>query len=198
MITWAALLLLRGLEDDMTHPDGTNRSLLEMCLRNDIVNPDLYLIQTHLHSLKRSNPSASIHTVLSRRLESAMQTMHTTSAMHRTPPSNVTLAFPSPNAEETWTIFDHEIMSLANPPWLFQDLVQPGPSPRPANMEPAPLWLHSGTTPVQFDSDLLVNNARPFTANAQYNVPRQMQGPVPSMLNRLFGNENNDEGDALT
>lgn len=180
----------------MAHPDGTSRSLLETCLSNDIVNPDLYLIQAHLHSLKRSNPSASIHTVLSRRLESAMQTMHTTSAMHRTPPSNVTLAFPSPNTEEAWTIFDQEIMSLANPPWLFQDSSQPAPSHRPANMEQTPLWLHSGTTPVQFDSDLLVNNARPFTGNTQYDVPRQMRGPVPSMLNRLFGNENHDEGGA--
>lgn len=199
MITWAALLLLRGLEDDMTHPDGANRSLLERCLSNDIVNPDFHLIQAHLHSLKRSNQSAaSIHNVLTRRLESAMQAMHTTPPMHPTPDSSAALAFPLPNMGDTWTIFDQEIVSLANPPWLFQDSSQPAPSHRPANMELAPSWLQSGMTPVQYDSDLLVTNASSFPANAPCDVPGHMLGAFPSMLNRLFGNEKDDEGGTVT
>ncbi|KAJ5108978.1 hypothetical protein N7456_005653 [Penicillium angulare] len=101
MITWAAILLLRGVEDGMTHQD------------------DLHLIQAHLHSLKRSYEStASIHSVLSQRLESSMQAMHTP------PDTSSALAFPGPSADDPWTIFDHEIMSLANPPWLFEDSTQ--------------------------------------------------------------------------
>ncbi|KAJ6084242.1 hypothetical protein N7486_011042 [Penicillium sp. IBT 16267x] len=98
MITWAAILLLRGVEDGMTHPD------------------DLHLIQSHLQSLERSSQStASIHTVLSQRLESNMQAMHTP------PDTSSALLFPVPRADDSWTIFDHQIMSIANPPWLFED-----------------------------------------------------------------------------
>ncbi|KAJ5273452.1 hypothetical protein N7478_008577 [Penicillium angulare] len=101
MITWAAILLLRGVEDGMTHQD------------------DLHLIQAHLRSLKRSyEPTASIHSVLSQRLESSMQAMHTP------PDTSSALAFPGPSADDPWTIFDHDIMSLANPPWLFEDSTQ--------------------------------------------------------------------------
>ncbi|KAJ6175775.1 hypothetical protein N7485_002689 [Penicillium canescens] len=98
MITWAAILLLRGVEDGMTHQD------------------DLHLIQSHLRSLERTKQSAaSIHTVLFRRLESSMQAMHTP------PDTSEALAFPGPSADESWTIFDQEIMSLANPSWLFDE-----------------------------------------------------------------------------
>ncbi|KAJ5747911.1 uncharacterized protein N7511_009607 [Penicillium nucicola] len=98
MITWAAILLLRGVEDGMTHQD------------------DLHLIQSHLQSLERTNQSAaSIHTVLFRRLESSMQAMHTP------PDTSAALALPGPIANESWTIFDQEIMALANPPWLFDE-----------------------------------------------------------------------------
>ncbi|GFF28846.1 hypothetical protein IFM51744_00670 [Aspergillus udagawae] len=98
MITWAAMLLLRGVEDGMTHQD------------------DLRLIQTQLSTLKRSDPSTlSIHGVLAERLQSGIQSMHT-------PPDNgPDFAFPAPNMDYSWTIFDQQIMNLANPPWLFDD-----------------------------------------------------------------------------
>ncbi|CAL5873746.1 uncharacterized protein PFLUO_LOCUS8028 [Penicillium psychrofluorescens] len=167
MITWAALLLLRGVEDGMTHPD------------------DLNLIQAHLHSLERSHQSAlSIHTVLSRRLESGMQTMHTP------PDSGAVLAFPFPNAEDSWTIFDQDIMSLANPPWLFQDSSQLTPSHKPADMQQPPPQLQSGMATVGYDSSLLVNNSQSFAANPQWNVAGQIQDALPTTMNRLFGNEN--------
>ncbi|KAG0156380.1 hypothetical protein PDIDSM_3558 [Penicillium digitatum] len=101
MITWAAVLLLQGVEDGMTHQD------------------DLYLIQAHLQRLERRNQSAAnIHTVLFRRLESSMQAMHTP------PDTSEAVAFPVPNTGVSWTIFDQEIMSLANPPWLFDESTQ--------------------------------------------------------------------------
>lgn len=77
---------------------------------------DLRLIQTQLSTLKRSDPSTfSIHGVLAERLQSGIQSMHT-------PPDNgPDFAFPAPNMDYTWTIFDQQIMNLANPPWLFDD-----------------------------------------------------------------------------
>ncbi|KAK9580130.1 hypothetical protein V6Z90_008159 [Aspergillus fumigatus] len=104
MITWAAMLLLRGVEDGMTHHD------------------DLRLIQTQLNTLKRSDPSTlSIHGVLAERLQSGIQSMHT-------PPDNgPDFAFPAPNMDYSWTIFDQQIMNLANPPWLFDDSSQAPP-----------------------------------------------------------------------
>ncbi|KAJ6161387.1 hypothetical protein N7470_004783 [Penicillium chermesinum] len=98
MITWAAVLLLRGIEDGMTHQD------------------DLHLIRGHLQSLERSHPStASIHTVLFQRLDSSMQSMHTP------PGTNAEVMLPGPDADDSWTIFDQEIMALANPPWLYEE-----------------------------------------------------------------------------
>jgi hypothetical protein len=83
---------------------------------------DLRLIQTQLSTLKRSDPSTlSIHGVLAERLQSGIQSMHT-------PPDNgPDFAFPAPNMDYSWTIFDQQIMNLANPPWLFDDssLAQP-------------------------------------------------------------------------
>ncbi|KAI9036983.1 fungal specific transcription factor domain-containing protein [Aspergillus affinis] len=97
MITWAAMLLLRGVEDGVTHQD------------------DLRLIQSHLQSLKLSHPSApSIHAILADRLQSGIQSMNTP------PDIGPELSIPGPHADYSWTIFDQEIMPLANPPWLFE------------------------------------------------------------------------------
>ncbi|EAW10259.1 uncharacterized protein ACLA_047280 [Aspergillus clavatus NRRL 1] len=69
-----------------------------------------------LNSLKRSDPSApSIHGVLADRLQCAMQSMHTP------PEIGPDFAFPAPNMDYSWTIFDQQIIALANPPWLFDD-----------------------------------------------------------------------------
>ncbi|KAJ5333512.1 uncharacterized protein N7506_007295 [Penicillium brevicompactum] len=101
MITWAAILLLQGVEDGMTHQD------------------DLYLIQAHLQSLERHNQSVpTIHALLFQRLESNMQAMHTP------PDTSSALVFPGPGSGDSWTIFDQEIMSLANPAWLFEGSTQ--------------------------------------------------------------------------
>ncbi|KAJ5949187.1 hypothetical protein N7454_000771, partial [Penicillium verhagenii] len=137
MITWAAVLLLRGVEDGMTHPD------------------DLHLIQSHLQSLERSSQyTVSIHTVLSQRLESSMQAMHTP------PDTSTVLAFPGPSTDDSWTIFDHEIMSLANPPWLFQDsTVFP-------NTQKSQVSIG---LPVPYDSGLLDSGTQTFEAESTWN-----------------------------
>ncbi|RAK80643.1 Zn(II)2Cys6 transcription factor [Aspergillus fijiensis CBS 313.89] len=102
MITFAAMLLLRGIEDGMSHPD------------------DRYLIEKHIAKLNSSHPSIpSIHHVLAERLESNLQAMHTP------PEVALNVGFPPPESEAgdySWAIFDQEILSLANPPWLFEDI----------------------------------------------------------------------------
>ncbi|KOS47128.1 hypothetical protein ACN38_g1973 [Penicillium nordicum] len=140
MITWAAVLLLQGVEDGMTHQD------------------DLHLIQAHLQSLERRNQSAaSIHTVLFHRLESSMQAMHTP------PDTSVALAFPLPSAEDSWTIFDQEIMSLANPPWLFDESTQL-PQIQKAS---AVHQLQSGLPPFQYDTTILASTSQQFAPHTQ-------------------------------
>ncbi|KAJ5532311.1 hypothetical protein N7494_008863 [Penicillium frequentans] len=135
MITWAAILLLRGVEDGITHQD------------------DLHLIQSHLQSLERSSQTTvSIHTVLSQRLESSMQAMHTP------PDTSSTLVFPGPGADDSWTIFDHEIMSLANPPWLFEDSATFSQTHKSLSQLPAGL-------PVPY-ATLLDSSAQSFQENA--------------------------------
>lgn len=110
--------------------------------------------------------------------------------MHTPPDSGAVLAFPFPNAEDSWTIFDQDIMSLANPPWLFQDSSQLTPSHKPADMQQPPPQLQSGMATVGYDSSLLVNNSQSFAANPQWNVAGQIQDALPTTMNRLFGNEN--------
>ncbi|KAJ5675622.1 hypothetical protein N7462_008519 [Penicillium macrosclerotiorum] len=164
MITWAAILLLRGVEDGITHQD------------------DLHLIQTHLHSLERSYQStASIHSVLSQRLESSMQAMHTP------PNTSSALAFPGPMVDDTWTIFDQEIMTLANPPWLFQD-----PNDFTQSQKPQATGQHvrAELPSVTYNSEVLTNGAPPFGVNTQWSSVPQLQGSLPSSLSRIFGNEN--------
>ncbi|KAJ5300834.1 uncharacterized protein N7443_005836 [Penicillium atrosanguineum] len=159
MITWAAILLLRGVEDGMTHQD------------------DLYLIQAHLRSLGRSHQSAaSIHTVLSQRLESSMQAMHTP------PDTSTALAFPGPMADDSWTIFDQEIMSLANPPWLFDD-----PTSFPSQKSSNETQLQSLSS-VAYDSGIL--NSAQYASNGQWNSTEEIQCALPPTLNRIFGNQN--------
>ncbi|OQD64597.1 hypothetical protein PENPOL_c007G08854 [Penicillium polonicum] len=140
MITWAAVLLLQGVEDGMTHQD------------------DLHLIQAHLQSLERRNQSAaSIHTVLFHRLESSMQAMHTP------PDTSAALAFPLPSADDSWTIFDQEIMSLANPPWLFDESMQL-PQIQKASAVPQ---LQSGLPPFQYDTGILASTSQHFAPHTQ-------------------------------
>jgi hypothetical protein len=148
---------------------------------------DLHLIQAHLQSLERSHQSAaSIHTVLSQRLESSMQAMHTP------PDTSSALAFPGPMVDDSWTIFDQEIMSLANPPWLFQD-----PSPFPRTQKPSTQTVPDIQAGLPYDSGLLTHSAQQFSASNQWANAEQLHGALPSTLNRIFGNENSNHGNRL-
>ncbi|KAJ5090714.1 hypothetical protein N7532_009398 [Penicillium argentinense] len=170
MITWAAILLLRGVEDGMTHQD------------------DLHLIQGHLRSLERSNQSSeSIHTILSERLESSMQAMHTP------PDTTSAVNVPVPTADDSWTIFDQEIMSLANPPWLFQDSSFTS-TPKPPNQVQQ---MQPGLQSVHYGSGILGTPSHQFAAGAQWGTPEGIQDALPSTLNRIFGNENQGQDNGL-
>ncbi|GLA56896.1 hypothetical protein AtubIFM54640_000558 [Aspergillus tubingensis] len=107
MVTFAAMLLLRGIEDGVLHQD------------------DLQLIEKHIDSLKRNHSSVpSIHSILADRLESGLQSMHTP------PEMGPDFAFPAPEEDYSWAIFDQEILSLANPPWLYESIPSLGEMPR--------------------------------------------------------------------
>lgn len=187
MITWAAILLLRGVEDGMTHQDGID--LREQLSKHHVdMFSDLHLIQAHLHSLERSHYStASIHRVLSQRLESSMQAMNTP------PDTSSALAFPVPNTDDPWTIFDQDIMSLANPPWLFED---PAPFPPPQKSTDQDQQIQSAPPPGPYDPGLLDDRTQSFASNAQWDNAA-MHGAMPTPLSRIFGTENATQGGGI-
>lgn len=175
MITWAAILLLRGVEDGLTRQD------------------DLLLIQAHLNSLGRNpQPAQSIHSILSTRLESAIQSIHTP------PATGPDFAFPSPRADYSWTIFDQEIMSLANPPWLFEDILpqtaeQVGELSRPSRSQsgfPGHYDAASGSGSGSGSGLLMEADSHDFDTSRHWPAPDVW----PSTLNRLFGRDTPMEG----
>ena len=85
-------------------------------------------------------------------------------AMHTPPDTSVALAFPLPSAEDSWTIFDQEIMSLANPPWLFDESTQL-PQIQKAS---AVHQLQSGLPPFQYDTTILAaSTSQQFAPHTQ-------------------------------
>lgn len=66
----------------------------------------------------------SIHSILADRLESGLQSMHTP------PEMGPDFAFPAPEEDYSWAIFDQEILSLANPPWLYEGVLPLEEMPR--------------------------------------------------------------------
>jgi hypothetical protein len=81
--------------------------------------------------------------------------------MHTPPDTSSALVFPDPSADDSWTIFDHEIMSLANPPWLFEDSTPFSHNQKSLGQVPAGL-------PVPY-AGLLDNSAQSFGVNAVWN-----------------------------
>lgn len=113
-------------------------------------------------------------------------------AMHTPPDTSSALAFPGPMVDDSWTIFDQEIMSLANPPWLFQD-----PTPLPQTQKSANPAVPDVQASLPYDSGLLAHNTQQFSASNQWNSAEQLHGAFPSTLNRIFGNEAADHGNRL-
>ncbi|KAH7336457.1 hypothetical protein BKA65DRAFT_34448 [Rhexocercosporidium sp. MPI-PUGE-AT-0058] len=102
MITWAALLVLQGIEGGVGEPD------------------DFILIQAHLNMLQYTHqPSPSLRHRLASRLESSLQNMHTP----RPAPEpeamldvtgNLADGSGNGNVNDGWTIFDQRSMELAS------------------------------------------------------------------------------------
>jgi hypothetical protein len=99
-------------------------------------------------------------------------------AMHTPPDTSAALAFPGPSVDAPWTIFDQEIMSLANPAWLFDEPPQLSQMQRPS---------------TQCDSSMLGNSEHQYTAQAQWDCAEQVGAALPSTLNRIFGNDGNGQ-----
>ncbi|KAH7055701.1 hypothetical protein B0J12DRAFT_427502 [Macrophomina phaseolina] len=103
MITWAALLVLQGMED------GTGES------------DDLRLIQSHLLTLqKTSQPPPSLRHQLASRLETDLQRLRTppTSPSTNQNTANISSA---EQIEETnpWALFNQDSIRLDSPSWQF-------------------------------------------------------------------------------
>ncbi|KAK0660716.1 hypothetical protein DIS24_g3209 [Lasiodiplodia hormozganensis] len=103
MITWAALLVLQGMED------GTGES------------DDLRLIQSHLLTLKNtSQPPPSLRHQLASRLETDLQRLRTPPTSPSSNPNANNLAS-AENPEETnpWALFNQDSIRLDSPSWQF-------------------------------------------------------------------------------
>lgn len=93
MITWAALLVLQGVEGGVGEPD------------------DFILIQSHLNMLQLTHqPAPSLRHTLATRLESSLQNMHTPRPAPDPPldPLN-----PQDMFDSSWAIFDQNSIALA-------------------------------------------------------------------------------------
>ena len=129
MITWAALLVLQGIEGGVGEPDGnypppSSSPHTFSPLRSQIQSPklgpnhstpDFVLIQAHLNMLQYTHqPSPSLRHRLASRLESSLQNMHTP----RPAPEPETMADVSNGNNlgdnDGWAIFDHRSMELAS------------------------------------------------------------------------------------
>jgi hypothetical protein len=94
--------------------------------------------------------------------------------------------------DDSWTIFDQEIMSLANPPWLFQD-----PTPFAQPQKPSTQTVPDVQHGLPYDSGLLTHSAQQFSTSNQWGNAEQLHGALPSTLNRIFGHENANQGNRL-
>ncbi|KAE9366109.1 hypothetical protein N431DRAFT_351743 [Stipitochalara longipes BDJ] len=94
MITWAALLVLQGVEGGISEPD------------------DFIQIQSHLNMLTLTHqPSPSLRHRLASRLESALQNMHTP---RPAPDPDPMLGINAESFDNEWAIFDRESLGFAN------------------------------------------------------------------------------------
>ncbi|KAJ5206995.1 hypothetical protein N7491_002374 [Penicillium cf. griseofulvum] len=160
MITWAAVLLLQGVEDGMTHQDGMA-----------YLTPEKQKHQPLLILYSRFTPHPS--TPAKPRTKKSVRCKHSYHsisqarvqyASHAYPPdTSVALAFPVQSADDSWTIFDQEIMSLANPPWLFDVSTQLPQMQKTSAMR----QLQSGLPPFQYDSTILATTSQHFEPNTQ-------------------------------
>jgi hypothetical protein len=110
MITWAALLVLQGVEGGISEPDGTSFPFPSINLPDEPA--DFIQIQSHLNMLTLTHqPSPSLRHRLASRLESALQNMHTP---RPAPDPDLMLGINAESFNNDWAIFDRESLGLAN------------------------------------------------------------------------------------
>ncbi|KAF2004260.1 hypothetical protein P154DRAFT_543412 [Amniculicola lignicola CBS 123094] len=101
MITWAAILVLQGLDGGVGE------------------HGDLMLVQGHLNKLQRTlRPAPSLHHTLAHRLKTWLQNMHT-------PPTSF---LPQPEFNPSWSLFDQNSIQLASGPYYQQETSDSWPS----------------------------------------------------------------------
>jgi hypothetical protein len=110
MITWAALLVLQGVEGGISEPDGTTFPFHNNY--HELTTLDFIQIQSHLNMLTLTHqPSPSLRHRLASRLESSLQNMHTPRSA---PDPDPMLGTNAESFENEWAIFDRESLGFAN------------------------------------------------------------------------------------
>ncbi|GMF72395.1 unnamed protein product [Aspergillus oryzae] len=101
-------------------------------------------------------------------------------SMHTPPDMSHELSFPPPNLDHSWTIFDQEIMSLANPSWLFE-----GPSVVSTQAEHS---QHPAMSSARYtDSLTTTTSPNSFDPNKQWGSTEQLASVRMSRFNPAFG-----------
>lgn len=106
MITWAALLVLQGIEGGVGEDDGSFSKFLHTLFTDYII--DLPMVQDLLNTLRMTQePHTGLRNQLANKLEANFQNIHT-------PPPISPTALPANFADQlSWSIFDE--MSLQFP-----------------------------------------------------------------------------------
>ncbi|KAL1620890.1 hypothetical protein SLS54_005820 [Diplodia seriata] len=165
MITWAALLVLQGMED------GTGES------------DDLRLIQSHLLTLKHtSQPPPSLRHQLAARLETDLQRLRTppTSPSSNNPnASSLASAANNPGETNPWALFNQDSIRLDSPSWQF--------APK-QNYFAGPMSV-DGQQQQPIPVGPMAIHGAPSTVLAQAGANGSAGGPEqwPPALMRLFG-----------
>ena len=160
MITWAALIVLQGIEGGVGEPD------------------DFVLIQAHLNMLSCTHqPEPSLRHKLANRLETALQNMHTP---RPAPEQDPMMDISSSGLDSSWAIFDQNSIVLANQQLqVGRPLEHTSPAaPQSTNLQMQAAYDANLASQESFTIDL---QGGQWMSNEQYSDAWQ------STLFRLFG-----------
>lgn len=119
IITWAALIVIQGIEGGSGEPDGT----LSYHVYSEIVanKTDLPSIRVHLEMLKRmTGPKPSLRDILVARLESSLATIQVPEAASLSQNVYENLAIMAP-MDQSWQLFDQSsLQQMMYSDWMAQ------------------------------------------------------------------------------
>ncbi|KAL5396088.1 hypothetical protein PMIN02_003451 [Paraphaeosphaeria minitans] len=108
MITWAALILIQGIEGNAGEPDGTRLTVYGMRIWLNFT--DLDTIKVHLEKLQQMNdPKPLLHAKLIARLDGNLQRVNTPNPNTINQPDLISL-----DGDSSWNIFDQASLEQIN------------------------------------------------------------------------------------